>query len=224
MKTLRPWHGACHAGTTPFTLMALKGFIRYTDDHNRLKEIAERLYGQGLTDETILIDTEFDPCKIHLAPGDVIVVDSLAEVCRGVNSLLTVLLSVSERKAALRSLSEPWLDMTSGFSNWTDLLRGLSQFGQQIVADKTRMGLSKARKQGKTLGRPSGTSPEVARKIQTCLTLYHNSNLPVRKICAISDLNPRTFYRYLNSQNIVPTRRTGRGDQPGESTQAASQE
>ena len=61
----------------------------------------------------------------------------------------------------LRSYSEPWLD-TSGQSPAGDLmlnvLTSFAQFERALIAERVRAGMTRARKQGKHIGRPQALS------------------------------------------------------------------
>ena len=186
--------------------MKEKGFVKCIEGTVPREPMA-RLEERGIPSERILTGSSFDGVLPVLERGDTVVVCSFSEVCRGVSSLLEVLGNVLEKEAVLVSLEEPWLNMATESCRWDTLLPGLTEFGKKLVAERTKAGLVRARAQGIRLGRPKGGSPEMDKRLQTCLALYRGSDLPVREICRVGGMHPRTFYRYLKEHGIPLSRK-----------------
>jgi DNA invertase Pin-like site-specific DNA recombinase len=89
---------------------------------------------------------------------DSILVWKLDRAFRSVAHMAQVIEQLRRWKVGLRSYSEPWLD-TSGTSPVGDLmlniLASFAQFEKALIAERVRAGMSRARKQGTTLGRPA---------------------------------------------------------------------
>jgi DNA invertase Pin-like site-specific DNA recombinase len=61
----------------------------------------------------------------------------------------------------LRSYTEPWLDTTSPFGEALYYITAAyAQLERGILAERVRAGMDRARRQGRRLGRPGGTSQE----------------------------------------------------------------
>jgi DNA invertase Pin-like site-specific DNA recombinase len=59
----------------------------------------------------------------------------------------------------LRSYSEPWLDTTSPFGEALfHITVAYAQLERQVLAERTRAGMDRARRQGKRVGRPPATA------------------------------------------------------------------
>ena len=59
----------------------------------------------------------------------------------------------------LRSYSEPWLDTTSPFGEALYYITAAyAQLERGILAERVKAGMERARREGRPLGRPSGTS------------------------------------------------------------------
>src|SRR5262249_20254836 len=88
---------------------------------------------------------------------DLIVVWKLDRAFRSVAHMAQTVEQLRRWGVGLRSYSEPWLD-TSGRSPVGDLmlniLASFAQFEKALIAERVRAGMARARKQGKTLGRP----------------------------------------------------------------------
>lgn len=88
---------------------------------------------------------------------DVILVWKLDRAFRSVAHMATTVEQLRRWGVGLRSYSEPWLD-TSGTSPVGDLmlniLASFAQFERSLIAERVRAGMSRARRQGKRLGRP----------------------------------------------------------------------
>jgi DNA invertase Pin-like site-specific DNA recombinase len=91
---------------------------------------------------------------------DLILVWKLDRAFRSVAHMATTVEQLRRWGVGLRSYSEPWLD-TSGSSPVGDLmlniLASFAQFERALIAERVRAGMTRARKQGKHLGRPGGT-------------------------------------------------------------------
>jgi DNA invertase Pin-like site-specific DNA recombinase len=88
---------------------------------------------------------------------DVILVWKLDRAFRSIQDAVSTLERLRGWKVGLRSYTEPIIDTVSG-SAMADLvfnlLAAFSQFERSLIAERVTAGMVRARKQGKTLGRP----------------------------------------------------------------------
>ena len=94
---------------------------------------------------------------------DCILVWKLDRFARSVAHASNTLQDLKRWGVGLRSYTEPFID-TSQSSPATDLMFNLlvsfSQFEKSIIAERVRAGMSRAKREGRTLGRPVRTLPE----------------------------------------------------------------
>ena len=92
---------------------------------------------------------------------DVIIVWKLDRAFRSVAHMATTVEQLRRWNVGLRSYSEPWLD-TSGASPVGDLmlniLASFAQFERALIAERVRAGMARARREGRHIGRPGGTT------------------------------------------------------------------
>jgi len=96
---------------------------------------------------------------------DLILVHRLDRAFRSVSHAVTTLEQLRRWRVGLRSFSEAWLD-TSGENPVSDLifnvLASVAQFERSLIASRVRAGMARARREGKTLGRPRAINGEWA--------------------------------------------------------------
>lgn len=86
---------------------------------------------------------------------DLIVVWRIDRAFRSVHDAANTLERLRGWRVGLRSYSEPWLDTTSPFGEALYYITvAYAQLERGIIAERVRAGMERARKQGKTLGRP----------------------------------------------------------------------
>ncbi len=92
---------------------------------------------------------------------DVLLVWKLDRAFRSVAHMSTTVEQVRRWGVGLRSYSEPWLD-TSGSSPMGDLMLNImasfAQFERALIAERVKAGMDRARRQGRHVGRPGGTT------------------------------------------------------------------
>jgi len=90
-----------------------------------------------------------------LGPGDVVTVTRIDRLARSTFDLFGIIKRIVDAKAQFRSLAEPWADSTS--STWRLMLAvlgGLADVERDLIRTRTAEGRSRARAQGKHMGRP----------------------------------------------------------------------
>jgi DNA invertase Pin-like site-specific DNA recombinase len=98
-------------------------------------------------------------CK--LAPGDVVTVTRNDRLARSTFDLFGIVKRIVDAKAQFRSLAEPWADSTSSTGRlMLAVLGGLADVDRDLIHTRTAEGRSRAKAQGKHMGRPpSLTTP-----------------------------------------------------------------
>ena len=68
-----------------------------------------------------------------------------------------------------------------------------------------KKGLKKAKKMGRTGGRPKGMSKEANHKADICVSLYREGKLTVKEIMNAAEIGSKsTLYKYLRARGIEP--------------------
>jgi DNA invertase Pin-like site-specific DNA recombinase len=90
-----------------------------------------------------------------LAPGDVATVTRIDRLARSTFDLFGIVKRIVDAKAQFRSLAEPWADTgTSTGRLMIAVLGGLANVERDLIRTRTAEGRSRAKAQGKHMGRP----------------------------------------------------------------------
>jgi DNA invertase Pin-like site-specific DNA recombinase len=90
-----------------------------------------------------------------LAPGDVVTVTRIDRLARSTFDLFGIVKRIVDAKAQFRSLAEPWADtVTSTGRLMLAVLGGLADVERDLIRTRTAEGRSRAKAQGKAMGRP----------------------------------------------------------------------
>jgi DNA invertase Pin-like site-specific DNA recombinase len=91
-----------------------------------------------------------------LEPGDILIVTRLDRLARSTRDLLNLVHRITEAGGQFRSLADAWCDTTSPHGRlFLTILGGLAEFERSLIMERTQAGIAKARKLGKTFGRPA---------------------------------------------------------------------
>jgi len=96
----------------------------------------------------------------RLGPGDVVTVTRIDRLARSTFDLFGIVKRIVDAKAEFRSLAEPWADTgTSTGRLMLAVLGGLSDVERDLIRTRTAEGRSRAKAQGKHMGRPPTLNP-----------------------------------------------------------------
>jgi DNA invertase Pin-like site-specific DNA recombinase len=94
------------------------------------------------------------------APGDVVTVTRIDRLARSTFDLFAIVKRIVDAKAEFRSLAEPWADTgTSTGRLMLAVLGGLADVERDLIRTRTAEGRSRAKAQGKHMGRPPSLTP-----------------------------------------------------------------
>src|ERR1700747_2860232 len=97
----------------------------------------------------------------HLAPGDVVTVTRIDRLARSTFDLFAIVKQIVDAKAQFRSLAEPWADTGTRTGRlMIAVLGGLADVERDLIPTRTAEGRSRAKAQGKAMGRPPSPTPE----------------------------------------------------------------
>jgi DNA invertase Pin-like site-specific DNA recombinase len=95
-----------------------------------------------------------------LAPGDVVTVTRIDRLARSTFDLFGIVKRIVDAEAQFRSLAEPWADSTSSTGRlMLAVLGGLADVERDLIRTRTAEGRSRAKAQGKAMGRPPSLTP-----------------------------------------------------------------
>jgi DNA invertase Pin-like site-specific DNA recombinase len=136
---------------------------------------------------------------------DLVVVWKLDRAFRSVLDASTTLQNLRRWGVGLRSYTEPMIDTASG-SPWGDLLFNLlavfGEFERALIKERVRAGMSRARREGKTLGRPRKINGEWA-QIQPLLASGQLSQGEAAQRLGVSQA---TISRWYAKGVVLPSR------------------
>jgi DNA invertase Pin-like site-specific DNA recombinase len=96
-----------------------------------------------------------------LAPGDVVTVTRIDRLARSTFDLFGIVKRIVDAKARFRSLAEPWADSTSSTGRLMLVVHGgFADVERDLIRTRTAEGRSRAKAQGKAMGRPPSLTPE----------------------------------------------------------------
>jgi len=95
-----------------------------------------------------------------LPPGDVVTITRIDRLARSTFDLFGIVKRIVDAKAQFRSLAEPWADTgTSTGRLMLAVLGGLADVERDLIRTRTAEGRSRAKAQGKHMGRPPTLNP-----------------------------------------------------------------
>lgn len=129
----------------------------------------------------------------NLNKEDKVVVTKLFVFADSTRHLLELLEIIDAKGAYLKSLYEG-ID-TSNISGYKfyDLLKHLVEFQSDVISEKTKKGLSRAKQKGITTGRPRKPDENVQRAI----IMYQSKKYSLAEIKNETGISKSTLYRYL---------------------------
>src|SRR6201998_719381 len=90
-----------------------------------------------------------------LVPGDVVTVTRIDRLARSTLDLFGIVKRIGDAKAQFRSLAEPWADTGTRTGRlMLAVLGGLADVERDLIRTRTAEGRSRAKAQGKAMGRP----------------------------------------------------------------------
>lgn len=132
----------------------------------------------------------------YLRKGDTVITYKNDRMFRSLKNMIDLIDTFNERGVNFKSLSEPEFDTTSANGKFLlQISASVAEFEQNLISERTKMGLANARKRKKLLGRPKGTSNITKEKYHFAKHLYDNMNVPIRDACTKAGISKSSFYR-----------------------------
>ncbi|MEG1464834.1 MAG: recombinase family protein [Mucinivorans sp.] len=174
-----------------------QGYIHSINSAAEFLKIVEAMNKVGVDSDNIIVNQSFGDFIETTTSGDCVVVYNL-DFFQSLSEFMEVTIKLAQRGIHIRSLADTWYNVSPEMAT---LLMGITTFGKRIRARHTLAGLSRAKAEGKTLGRPVGTT-KVAGKIEAIAKLRNESHMSISKACEVVKCNPRTYYRHVTKEEI----------------------
>lgn len=136
----------------------------------------------------------------YIRKGDTIITYKNDRVFRSLKNMVELIDKFNEIGVHFKSLSEPEFDTTSANGKFLlQIFAAVAEFERNLISERTKVGLTNARKRKKLLGRPSGSKKETIEKYHYAKHLYDNQNVPISIACKRAGIGKTTFYRVERS-------------------------
>ena len=151
------------------------GFARVSTEKQSLENQEQRLRAEGCKEiyaekisgaAEISKRTELENMLRALREGDIVVATKIDRIARSTRQLLQIADEIQSKGAQLKFLDNPIDTTTPSGKLIFEVLSAISSCERELLVSRTVEGLEHARSKGKVLGRPSGTLPEIDRKIK----------------------------------------------------------
>ncbi len=130
----------------------------------------------------------------YVRAGDTLVVWRLDRLGRSLGQLMALMQTLQSRQIGFHSLVEA-IDTTTATGQFFFQITGaFAELERNLMRERTRAGLTSARRRGRRGGRPKAIDPDT---LAMALQLYHAQISSVQSICTRLGSARRTFYRYL---------------------------
>ncbi len=140
---------------------------------------------------------ELEKLLERLTEGDTVVVESLSRLGRSTKDLIWLMETFNSKCVNLVSLKESIDTTTSTGKLLFTLMSAIAQFERDVIADRTREGLSSARARGRKGGRPRTDSE----KLRKAIKLYNTQQYSLAEIEDMTGVKRSTLYRGIRSKN-----------------------
>lgn len=138
---------------------------------------------------------KLDEMMHQLNGGDKIVITSLYAIADSTHHLVEILEMIREKGASLLSLDEAIDTEEPNSYSFEYIVKHLAQFQSDVISEKTKKGLHKAKEKGVSTGRPR--KPDA--NVQKAIMMYESKKYTLAEIRQETGISKSTLYRYLES-------------------------
>ena len=163
---------------------------RQIDDLARAGVDLKNIYQEKITG-TIKDRPELNKMISTLKAGDIITISDLTRLSRSTKDLITLSENINNRGAELISLKEKIDTTTTNVKAMFGMLGVMAQFERDIISERTKEGLARARK------RESDTPRVNPNNMDSALKLYDSKEYSISEICDMCKISKNTLYNYI---------------------------
>ncbi len=169
------------------------GYARVsTDEQNLDAQIdaltdagAEKIFKEKVTGSTRQ-RPQLEKLLDHLRAGDVVMIAKYDRLARSLRDLIEIVELIREKGAGFKSLAEDIDTTTSTRRLIFHVFGSIAEFERERIAERTREGLSAARKRGRVGGRPRALSPEQQKEVRKLRDKEHRSVGEIARLFKVS--------------------------------------
>jgi len=130
----------------------------------------------------------------YMRKGDTLVVWKLDRLARSLKQLIETIENLDKRKINFKSITEAMDTATTGGRLIYHIFAALSEFERSVILERTKAGLTAARKMGRVGGRPKSLSEQ---DLLEAKALLKDKNITVAQVAKRFGVSEATFYRYM---------------------------
>lgn len=139
--------------------------------------------------------TELKRLLEDLQEGDVLVVERLFVLADSTRHLVELLTLITKKRAHIYFLKEGIHTKDEQIYSFVEIVHHLADFQRDVISERTKSGLARAKKKGVTAGRPRKPDENVQRAI----AMYESKQFSLAEIKEKTGISKSTLYRYLES-------------------------
>lgn len=167
----------------------------------------EKIFTDEGVSGTLASRPGLDSACAYLREGDVLVVWKLDRLGRSTKNVLALVEQLEDRGIGFRSLTEG-IDTRGAFGKaMFTVMAAFAQLERDLIAERTKAGLSEARAKGRVGGRPKALN---GKDIQFIQKLYDSGDFTAKEIAAKLKISVATAYRYLAEAQSVTSKSSSR--------------
>lgn len=184
------------------------GYARVSTDEQNLRLQLDALHGAGCEriyrDDGVSAVARERPglnrALRRLKAGDILIVWKLDRLGRSLGHLIEVITGLRDSDIGFRSLSEAIDTTTAGGRLIFHVMGALAEFERELIAERTRAGMSAAKRAGIRLGRPPKLTPsqlaDAGRKL--------SAGVPATIVAAQFGVSTTTLKRAIKKKEKPP--------------------
>lgn len=192
----------------------LFGYGRVSKFEQNLDLQIDAFISEGVNNKNIYVDKDSRATENRkqlkklleqLREGDVILVWKLDRLVGSIIQLDKILKQLEEKGAFLKVITQPFIDTTENnpFSKFVrNMFALISEFERDTIIERTKAGLTSARKRGVVLGAPKGLSDDNKEKARLVASHFKEGVLTVDQICKKVGVSRGTYYKYLKYEGL----------------------
>lgn len=133
----------------------------------------------------------------HLRPGDVVMVWKLDRLSRSLVDLLRIMDQIDSAGAGFRSLTEAIDTTTPAGRMMMQMIGSFAEFEREMIRQRTRAGLEKARREGRIGGRRAKLTPQQRRE---AIEMVSSGQRSAADVARLFQVHPATISRALKQE------------------------
>lgn len=155
---------------------------------------------------------KLEEMKKTLRPGDEVYVWKLDRLGRSIIDLIDTVTEWQNNNIAFYSVTDNLqFNQSSGGNLIFHVMAAVAQFERDIISERTKAGLARARKQGRVGGRPPGLSKKAQKIAAATAGLYLQVDMSITEIAEHLNIARSTIYNYLSYMNVKYEKRSKKG-------------